>query len=175
MKVVSKYLLVVFCLISWSFQQPSNYDTNSKIKAAYLYSFTRYFEWPDKKKEDKFIIYVIGKSENLVNELKTLAGKKKVGNQDIEIKNSATFDASISSSIIYLLPESGKLVTDVVSKNKGKGTLIVSESPGACKSGSGINFTIVESKVKFEYSKNNSVKLGLKTNDDLKALAINVD
>lgn len=170
-----KYLLVIFCLISFRFQQPSNFDTNSKIKAVFLYNFTRYFEWPATKKGGNFIIYVVGKNENLITELKGLSGKKKVGNQEIEIKHSLSFDASIQSQIIYLLSDAGKSVGDVASKNKNKGGLVVSETAGACKQGSSINFVVVDNKLKFEYQKNNAIKSGLKTNDDFKALAINVD
>jgi hypothetical protein len=165
----------LFCLISLRFQQPSNFDTNAKIKAVFIYNFTRYFEWPDKKKEGNFVIYIVGKNDNLITELKGLAAKKKVGNQDIEIKNSSEFDAGIISQIIYILPDVSKSVTTAASKNKGKGTLVLAESVGACKTGSSINFVAVENKLKFEYSKNNAVKAGLKTNDDFKALAINVD
>jgi hypothetical protein len=170
-----KYWIFIFCLISLRFQQPSNYDTNSKIKAVFLYNFTRYFEWSDKKKTGNFVIYVVGKNDNLITELKTLASKKKVGNQEIEIKNSFAFDASIQAQITYLLPDVSKSIPDVSSKSKAKGTLVVAESPNACKTGSSINFVIVENKLKFEYNKSNAVKAGLKTNDDFKALAINVE
>ena len=162
-------------MISFRFQQPSNFDTNAKIKAVFLYNFTRYFEWPVKKKEGNFVIYVIGKNDNLITELKGLSGKKKVGTQDIEIKNSATFDPNISSQIIYVLNDVPKAIGEVASKLKNKGALVVSETPGACKQGSSINFVVIDNKLKFEYHKNNAVKSGLKTNDDFKALAINVD
>ncbi len=165
----------MFCVISLRFQQPSNYDTNSKIKAVFLYNFTRYFEWSDKKKTGNFVIYIVGKNENLITELKTLASKKKVGNQEIEVKNSYTFDATISAQIVYLLPDVSKAVADVSSKSKSKSTLVVAESPNACKTGSSINFVVIDNKLKFEYNKNNAVKAGLKTNDDFKALAINVE
>jgi hypothetical protein len=169
------YLLAFLCLISLRFQQPSNFDTNAKIKAVFIYNFTRYFEWPDKKKEGTFVIYIVGKNEHLVSELKSLASKKKVGNQDIEIKTSPDFDASISAQIVYLLPDASRSVGDASSKNKGKGTLVLSENNGACKAGSSINFIAIDNKLKFEYSKNNAVKAGLKTNDDFKALSIPVD
>jgi hypothetical protein len=142
----------------------------------FLYNFTRYFEWPDKKKVDNFIIYVVGKNENLIVELKNLAKSKKVGNQDIEIRNSPSYDPGVSSHIIYFLPDMSKPVSDAASKNKNKGALVVAEAPGACKSGASINFIVIENKLKFEYSKNTAVKAGLKTNDDFKALAaINID
>lgn len=167
--------MLFFCVISLRFQQPSNYDTNSKFKAVFLYNFTRYFEWSDKKKVGNFVIYVVGKNENLISELKTLASKKKVGNQDIEIKNSYAFDATINANIVYLLTEVSKSLGEVNSKNKSKSTLVVAESANACKTGSSINFVVVENKLKFEYSKNNAIKAGLKTNDDIKALAINIE
>lgn len=138
-----------------------------------MYSFTRYFEWPENKKVGEFVIYVVGKNDALITELKTLAGKKKVGNQDIEIKNTPAFDPSINAQIVYLAPD---VSTDNISKNKNKGTLIISEGPGGCKQGASINFVVLENKLKFEYSKNNAVKAGLKTNDDFKALAaVNID
>lgn len=171
-----KYLLVVFCLVSLKFQQPSTFDANSKIKAVFLYNYTRYFEWPDKKKVDNFIIYVVGKNDPLIAELKKLATQKKVGNQEIEIKNSSTFDAAISAHIIYFTPEAAKSLGDGASKNKGKGTLLVSEQQGGCRSGASINFIAIENKLKFEYNKNAAVKAGLKTNEDFKALAaVNID
>lgn len=117
------------------------------------------------------MIYVVGKNENLVSLLKNLAETKKVGAQTIEIKNSQTYDANITSNIIYLSNEAAKTIGDASSKNKNKGTLVIAESPGSCKSGASINFIVADSKVKFEYKKSSAVKAGLITNDDLKPLA----
>ncbi len=149
---------------------------NSKIKATYIYTFTRYFEWPEKKKVDNFVIYVVGKNEGLISTLKNLAETKKVGIQSIEIKNSQAFDPKVNSNIIYFCPDALKPVSEAASKNKAKGTLVIAEAPGACKSGASLNFIIVDNKVKFEYNKSTAVKAGLKTNDDLKPLAaVNFD
>ncbi len=178
LKVKYTYLLLLFCLISLRFQQPSSFDTNSKIKAAFIYGFTRYFEWPEQKKAANFVIYVVGnKGESIIGELKGLAGKKKVGNQDIEIKQSPGYDASTNSSIIYFTSDcESKMISDAVSKNKGKGTLVISEIPQGCKSPAAINFIYLDNKLKFEYNKNNAVRSGLQTKEDFKALAaVNCD
>lgn len=160
-------------MISFGFQQPNSFDVNSKIKAAYLYNFTRYFDWPEEKKVGDFVIYVIGKNENLISELKKLAALKKVGNQDIEIKNSISYDPAIHSNMIYFSPaQDVKSVNEAAAKNKRKGTLVVAETPGALGSnGASINFLIVENKLKFDYSKSAAVKAGLTTNEDFKAQA----
>ena len=158
-----------------AFQQPNTYDTNAKIKAVFIYNFTKYFEWPNNKKTGNFLVYIVGKNDNLVNELKSLAARKKVGNQDIEVVNTGSYDPNVSANIVYLLPELSKSISNVNGKAKSKGVLVISETANGAKTGATINFLVIESKQKFEYSKNNAIKAGLKANDDFKALAINVD
>ncbi len=171
-----KYLLAFICVLSFRFQQPSSFDTQAKIKAVFLYTFTRYFEWPEKKKANTFVIYVVGKNDNLLAELGNFVGRKKVGSQEIEIKNSPAFDASIQANIIYFVPDAMKPIGDAASKNKSKGVLVVGELGGAAKAGAAINFIVIDNKLKFEYNKNSAVKAGLTTNEDFKALAaVNID
>lgn len=166
---------LMFTYLSVGFQQPNNYDINAKVKAVYLYNFTRYFEWPDNTKSTTFVIQVVGKNDALISELAILAGKKKVGSKSLEIKNTETYNAQIVSNVVFLLPENAKLLKDLSSKLKGKGCLLVSESVGGAKQGASINFVVVDNKQKFEYSKSNAIRLGLKTSDDFQALAIPVD
>jgi hypothetical protein len=126
-------------------------------------------------KSGNFIIEVIGTNANLNQELNKMASSKQVGNQKLEIKNSTNLDASIKPHIIFILSESSDLLKEVSLKYKGKGSLIVTEKNGLAKSGSAINFVVIDNKQKFEYNKNNAIKAGLKTGDGLNSLAIAVE
>lgn len=167
--------LVVIVVITSSFGFVQNFDTNAKIKAVFLYNFTRYFEWPSAKKAGNFIIHVVGKNEALMKELMKMAETKTVGNQKLEVVNTPAFDPKAKPHMLFLLPDVSKSLGDATSKLKGKGALIIAENAGAAKGGAAINFVIIENKQKFEYSKNSAVKAGLKTSEDFKALAIAVD
>ncbi len=169
-----KYLVVIVVITS-SFGFVQNFDTNAKIKAVFLYNFTRYFEWPSAKKTGNFIIHVVGKNEALMKELTKMAESKTVGNQKMEVINTPEFDPKAKPHMLFLLPDVSKSLSDATSKLKGKGALIIAENKDAAKSGAAINFVIIENKQKFEYSKNSAVKAGLKTSEDFKALAIAVD
>lgn len=162
-------------LIISSFGFIQNIDTNAKIKAVFLYNFTRYFEWPDAKKGGNFVIHVVGKNDALVKELNKMAETKMVGNQKLEIIYTANYDGKSKPHMLFLLPDVSKILPDVTAKLKGKGALIISEKEGAAKTGAAINFVVIDNKQKFEYSKNSAVKAGLKTSEDFKALAIAVD
>jgi len=174
LKVLLKYsLILILGFTNLSFQQQQGFDPNSKLKATYIYNFTKHFDWPDKMKSGNFIIQVVGTNSSLNQELTKMAAAKQVGNQKLEIKNSSSFDNQ--PHIIFLLNDASDMLKEVTSKYKGKGSLIVTEKNGLAKAGSAINFVAIDSKLKFEYSKNNAVKEGLKTGDGLNSLAIVID
>lgn len=173
MKFLIKYsLLFVLAFTSLGFQQQQGFDPNAKVKAVFLYNFTKYFEWPEKMRSGNFIIHIIGTNANLNQELNKMASSKQVGNQKLEIKTSTSLDASLQPHIIFILSESSDMLKEISSKYKGKGSLIVTEKSGLAKAGSAINFVVAESKQRFEYNEGNAVKAGLKTGDGLNSLAI---
>lgn len=176
MKLLIKYFLF-FCLTftCLSFQQSQSFDPNSKAKAIFIYNFTRYFEWPEQMKSGNFIIHLVGTNHTLHQELNKMAASKSVGNQKLEIRSGATIDPSTKPHIVFLLTDASDMLKDVSSKFKGKGTLVITEKAGLAKAGSSINFVIADNKQRFEYNKKNAEKCGLKTNEELKSLAIVVD
>jgi hypothetical protein len=87
--------LFILAFTSLGFQQQQSFDPNAKVKAVFIYNFTKYFEWPEKMKSGNFIIQVVGSNSSLNQELAKMASSKQVGNQKLEIKNSNDFDASI--------------------------------------------------------------------------------
>lgn len=159
-----------------SFKQQQGFDSNqivSRQKAVFLYNFTKHFDWPDKMKSGNFIIQVVGTNTSLNQELTKMAASKQVGNQKLEIKNSNNFDNQ--PHIVFILNDASDILKEVATKYKGKGSLIVTEKNGLAKAGAAINFVAIDNKLKFEYSKNNAVKEGLKTGDGLNSLAIVID
>jgi hypothetical protein len=173
-KTVQYSLIIFLAFCSLSFQQQSNYDTNAKVKAVFLYNFTKYFKWPEKMRSGNFVIQIIGTNTALNVELNKMSSTKQVGNQKLEIKNSNSIDGE-APQIVFILNDFSEMLKDVSGKLKGKGSLIVTEKPGLAKAGSAINFVVADNKQRFEYSKNNAKKAGLITGEGLNSLAIAVD
>ncbi|MCX8081465.1 MAG: YfiR family protein [Bacteroidia bacterium] len=167
-------ILTALTVLLSSFQQnPNTYDIQSKIKAVYIYNFTKYFEWPNSKKTGNFIICISGSDAKLENELKNLTKNKKVGNQDIEIQSS--FAVNEKANILFLLENNPKKIAEAAKKLKGKGVLLLSEADNSCKNGSCLNFIMQDNKLKVEYSKQSAIRMGLKTNDEFDKLTIKID
>ncbi len=157
-------------LVEYSYFQKD--DTQAKIKATFVYGFTKYFEWPGGNGD--FVITILGENPGLVVELNKIAATKKVGAQKIVIVNHQTLKEVEKSNIIFITPDKSHFLNDAVSKFKGKGTLIVTEKQGLAKVGSTINFVIEENKQKFELNKSAASKAGLTIGSSLEKLAVNV-
>ncbi|HET6227185.1 MAG TPA: YfiR family protein [Bacteroidia bacterium] len=148
-------------------------ETSAKIKAIYIYNFTKYIEWPESYKQGNFVIGIIGNNNELVNELNKMATVKTVGNQHLEIKNiSPTSD--IGCHIIYILSDNSTQLTEVIENNKNKSTLIITDKAGLAAKGAGINFVVQENKQKIELNKSNIERYKLKVASSLVELAIQV-
>jgi len=170
-------LVIAFLCISsgFSFQQPVRDDTNARMKAAFLYNFTKYIEWPEAYREGNFVIAVYGSSPSLLTELRNMTSTKSLGSQKFEIKSVSSLEAVGKSHILFIPQETSYTINEVTGKLKGKSTLLVTEKSGMAKLGAAINFVVIENKQKFELNKSNAEKYNLKVSSNLLSLAIPVD
>jgi len=172
LKRFSKHIIlsIVILFLFGSFKQ--NYDVNAKIKAVYIYNLTRYFEWPAESLKGNFIIQIIGNANNLIKELnENVVSKRTIAGQKVELINSDKIDENKIPHVLFITSESSVNLKSIISKIKGKGTLLITEQEGAAKTYAVINFVVIDNKQKFEYNKQNAIKYGLKASEDIKSLA----
>lgn len=176
-----KFLAIVVTLLCISadyvrmpvLQDPNS--SNAKIKAMFIYNFTKYIDWPDKYKQGNFVIGVLGTTP-FYNDLTSLLSKKNAGDQKFEIKSfSSVESASGMCHILFIPSANSSMLPDVLKKMKDKCTLIVTEKSGMAKQGSGINFVVENNKQRFELNKTNIEKYNLKVSSTLTALSIAVE
>lgn len=160
-------------LLSFGTTKRDNYDTNAKMKALYLYNFTKYIEWPAAYKQGSFVIGVVGESP-LSDDLDKMALTKKAANQSIEIRKFASV-SDIAKCHMLILPRSqGPNIPAAVKRLANTSTLVISEEPGLAQRGSGINFVVQNNKLEFELHKTNIEKYDLKVSSALVSLAVEV-
>ncbi len=174
-----KKLLFTFvsliALSSWVVVPPDqSEEANAKIKAIYIYNFTKYIEWPEAYKEGNFVVGVLGTSVPLVNELNKMAGSKTVGTQKFEIKSVASPAECAKCHIVYILSDNSGQLPDVIGKVKGKSALIVTDKSGLATKGSGINFFVDGNKQKIELNRSNIERYKLKVASTLVEMSVQV-
>ena len=148
-------------------------QNTDRYKALFIYNFTRYIEWPSNSSPN-FIIGVLG-SSSVYSELIPIADKKNVGSQIITIKKFNSAEAVTECNILFVGSDASSQVTSLSASIESKNTLIITERPGLINKGAGINFVLDDGKQRFELSKSNMAKKGLKVNTQLMDMAMVVD
>lgn len=169
-----KRFLAILIICGLSVAGSGNYDTNAKIKAVYIYNFTKYIEWPKEYRERPFVIGVLGETP-LLDELKGMSATKKVFGQNIEVKNFSSASDVAECHILYVSRDVNTPISSITGKLSGNSTLLVTDKPGLALQGSAINFVIRQNRQKFELNEANAVKYNLKVSNSLEALAIMVN
>jgi hypothetical protein len=161
-KIYILRLLYTFILVLMVTVQSKSQD--EKVKAIFVYNFTKFINWP--QKPGKFVIIVMGRSA-IFNEIEGIASKKTVGSTAIEVKIANSPEEITDSHIIYIPASKTITLPFIVEKSIDKHILIITEKADACKTGSGINFVNKDGKLSFEISKVNIESCGLGVSTDL--------
>ncbi len=138
---------------------------NYKVHALFLFKFTQYIEWP--AANGNYVVGVVGNSP-ILEELQNLALSRK--NLIIK-KMSASSDLS-GCQVVFISENSSTQLSAISSKLSGKPILVISETGAGAKKGAGINFVMIDDKMKFELNKGTLERQGLKVSSDLVTLSI---
>ena len=157
-------------------QQPEVIDREPEIKAAYLYNFGRYVEWPATAKSNgengspDFAIGVIGDSP-VVAPLRTIAASKKVGGRAIVIRQFLS-DKDFRPCQMLFVPagQNPELVAAILKKARETATLVVGDEEGFAQKQGQIGFYSDQNNMKFEINVGGAEKAGLKISSKLLSL-----
>ena len=125
-----------------------------KVKAAYLYNFSRYFEWPANTFDDvqePFVIGVLG-ADPLGNQLDRLAAKKTVRKRKIEIQRFLSTEQLDDCHVLFVTRSvSDEQFQEALTVANASHVLVVSERPPETRVGSSIQIFVDEAgKIGFE-------------------------
>jgi hypothetical protein len=123
------------------------------VKAAFLYSFGRYVEWPKDAFDERSGAFVIGVcGEDPIGQvLDRIAQSKTIQGRRIIIQKMATIEELQPCHILFVshsIPPAQQIT--VINKMRDKATLLVGEVPGFAERGGGINFFVEGGTVRFE-------------------------
>lgn len=141
----------------------------SRAQANFIYNFTKFFDWPQTEKTGDFVIGVFGSRELATNLEKVTSGKKNV-TQNIVIKYFNNFDQVSKCHVIFVASVKSNKIASIHTKT-GMHCLIISDSRSAINNGAAIRFVLESDRLKYEFSKGNALKHGLKFHSKISEMA----
>ena len=127
----------------------------AKHQAAYIFNFTRLIKWPENQNKEAFIIGILGKNQEIAQELEMSATNRSVGNLSIKVIEYSTPEEVKNCQILFIPQNKYGLIDNAVNLTKGQATLIITEG-NKNPEGSMINLHLVDQKLAFFINKANA-------------------
>lgn len=152
------------CAPAWS-QNASSLSLERKVKAAFLYKFLGYTEFPAGalgEPGSPVAIGVLG-ADDLAAELTRIVSRRTIQGRPITVKVFREHESPTGVHLLFVGGSEAWRVRNVLRSLQPAPMLLVTEAEDALRHGSVINFRIVEERVRFDVSleaaDKNSIKL----------------
>ncbi len=151
-------------------QGTSEYD----VKAAFLYNFTKFVDWPPSAFPDAgspLRICVLGE-DPFGTSLKAVAGEnEEVGGHKLTVVPTPSLSRSGGCQVLFISRSEQERLPQILASVKGSPVLTVGDSRGFLDHGGIINFILEGSKVHFEINPEAADRVGIKISSKLLRLA----
>jgi len=144
-----------------------------RVKAAFLYKFGGYVEWPQgvfAKPDSPIAIGVIG-ADALAEELARIVAGRTINGRPVTVRKLRPGEAVARLHVLFVGRSDSSRLADILAAEKGQPLLTVTESEEALELGSMINFVVVEEKVRFDIAPPPSESSNLKISARLLGVA----
>lgn len=144
-----------------------------KIKAAFLYKFGSYIEWPDNAfaaEDTPFTVGIIG-AEELADSLEEIVANRTVGGRPVEVRKLDFADPLSGVQVLFIGQTGPEILASVLETTKQQPVLIVTETEDSLSLGSMINFVVADNKVRFDVALDSAQRSNLKISSRLLAVA----
>jgi hypothetical protein len=144
------------------------------IKAAYLYQFGHYVQWPVPafaNPQAPLVIGVLG-TDPFGGILDEIARTKRIDDRPIVVRRFATMADYVPCHVLFInAAASTEDKAAAIDRLRGVATLVVGEEPGFAEHGAIINFFLEENKIRFEINAKVAQQAKLKISSKLLSLA----
>jgi hypothetical protein len=146
-------------------------DANNRAYVLFLYSFTKYIQWPSMEGKSHFAIGVVGNS-SIIGELELLAATKKAGDLPIKIVIVNSESDLTQIQLLFLPQTNSERLPQILEAVGNKPVLVVCEADGMVNKGACISFlSLGQSVLRFELNKEATVAHSLRVSKNLESLA----
>jgi hypothetical protein len=145
------------------------------VKAAFLFRFGEYIEWPAAGRPGPVIIAVLG-APAVVAELRRILPGRSLQGRPVAVRELMQVEQLTDADIFYIGPEAqGALKRTISAAAHGpRPLLVVTDAPDGLDAGAAINFVTSDRRIRFEVSPPAAAAEGVKLSSRLLAVAARV-
>lgn len=144
-----------------------------QLKVAFLYSFTKFIEWPAASLGDARAPFVIGVMAQapFVAEVERAMQDHKIKDREILVKTVHTAEEFVASHLVFVAASEDARFQEMQPVIGTRPVLSVGESPAFAQMGGTINFVVDNDRVRFEINMESAARAELRVSSQLQKLA----
>jgi hypothetical protein len=149
---------------------PAQMADEYEVKAAFLFNFTRFVDWPPSSRNAPFCIGVDG-ADPFNGTMEGVVKGRSVGGRAIAIKHFKPGDDATACQIVFISASDPRKAAAILAQFKAVPILTVGDAPGFCKIGGVIGFSVQGNKVKLDINPEAALRARLQISSKLLSLA----
>ena len=168
--------IVLLCLIlCMAMQAGAQAKTPSEyaVKAAFLYNFTKFVEWPsDVLDENDSLLQICVIGENpFGDELENIIEGKKVGGKSVMVTYAQSVKEAVFCDVVFISQSEKKKLNRILKVLTNRAILTVSDIDDFAERGGTIGFFVEDNRIRFKINIDTAEKAGLQISSKLLRLA----
>lgn len=162
-------LLVVQALPALADHTSDEAVAERRIKAAYLYRFAAYTEWPPDAfaRPDAPLLVGVWGNDELAEDLARVVAGRTIEGRRLEVRRVRDTGGLAGLHLLFIARERTARLAEALAHPQLRAALVVTESAGALTQGSALNFVSVDGQIRFELSLEAAERRGLKLSSRL--------
>lgn len=147
--------------------------SESTIKAAFIYNFVKFIEWPGEaaiNRVPSIVLGVLG-DDVLAADLESVVAGRTVAGRPLEVRRFSAVDKVRPCHILFVAASKAALISDVLDRLAGAPVLTVGDVPGFARAGGIVNFYDQDRRIRFEVNREAAELAGLNLSSRLLGLA----
>lgn len=149
--------------------------SDEEVKAAFLYNFGTYVQWPSVEPQDEAITIAILGAPEIARELERFVRGRTIQGRSVLIRPLRTINDVDDDEVLFIGSDQNWRLAQLISAVEGRPTLIVTDAPDGLSDGAMVNFQLIDRRVRFEISLRPAQDAGLMLSSRLLSAAMRVE
>lgn len=154
----------------------ANTPLERQVKAAYLYKFASFVEWPEGSfaRPDAPVVIGVAGADALAEQLEQTVAGHTANGRPLQVRRIKRGDSLAGIHMLFVASQDKGLAQELLSASRGQPVLTVTDADETFGLGSMINFVIADERLRFEVSLKHAAAARLKISARMLAAAYRV-
>jgi hypothetical protein len=146
-----------------------------EVKAAFLYHFGTYVEWPESARRSESITIAVLGAPTIVAQLRAFLPGRTIQERPVVVRTVSNVTEIADAQVLFIGAENNGRLRQLIDRVEQRPVLIVTDADDGLEQGAMVNFRVVDERLRFEISLAAAQKAGLMLSSRLLATALRVE